>query len=380
MVLDYEMLKLAWWVLIGVLLIGFVITDGMDMGAGALIPFLGKTDEERRVIINTIAPHWDGNQVWLVTAGGAIFAAWPMVYAAAFSGFYFAMFLALFALFFRPVGFDYRSKIDDPRWRKSWDWGLFVGGAVPPLIFGIAFGNLLQGVPFYLDDLMRTHYDGGFFGLLNPFALLAGVVAVSMTIMHGASWLFMRADKVIADRARKVIWLAALVLIATFSLAGFWLWSSIDGYQIVSMPSTLANPNPLAKEVELVAGGWFANYIQYPWMIAAPTLAYAGALLALLMALVKRPALSFLGTSLAQTGVILTAGFSMFPFLMPSSINPNSSLTMWDATSSELTLTIMFWVAMIFVPIILSYTLWCYYKMWGRVTVDHVQANSHSLY
>jgi len=150
--LDYESLKLIWWVLVGVLLIGFAVTDGFDLGAAALMPFVGKTDSERRVVINTIAPHWDGNQVWLITAGGALFAAWPLVYAAAFSGFYWAMLLVLFALFVRPVGFDYRSKLTDPRWRQSWDWGLFVGGVVPSLVFGVAFGNLLLGVPFELDS------------------------------------------------------------------------------------------------------------------------------------------------------------------------------------------------------------------------------------
>jgi len=182
MILDYEVLKFIWWLLVGVLFIGFAVTDGMDMGVGTLLPFLSKKDEERRVIINTVGPHWDGNQVWLITAGGAIFAAWPAVYGAAFSGFYTAMLLVLFALFFRPVGFDYRSKIGDPSWRNAWDWGLFVGGAVPALIFGVAFGNLLQGVPFHLDDMLRAYYTGSFWGLLNPFALLAGVLSLAMLV------------------------------------------------------------------------------------------------------------------------------------------------------------------------------------------------------
>jgi len=172
---DYETLKLIWWVLISVLLIGFVITDGFDMGVGALLPVIGKTDEERRMMINSIAPHWEGNQVWLVLAAGAIFAAWPTVYATSFSGFYVAMMLTLFALFFRPVGFDYRSKLADSRWRSSWDWGIFAGSTVPPIVFGIAFGNLLQGVPFTLDVYLRSTYHGSFFGLLNPFALLVGI-------------------------------------------------------------------------------------------------------------------------------------------------------------------------------------------------------------
>ena len=168
MIFDYETLKMLWWLIIGVLLIGFAITDGMDMGVAMLLRLVGKTDSERRTVINTIGPHWDGNQVWFITAGGALFAAWPMVYAAAFSGFYFAMMLVLFALFFRPLGFDYRSKVDSKRWRNNWDWGLLAGSAIPALVFGVAFGNLFLGVPFNIDNLMRVSYQGSFFGLLNP--------------------------------------------------------------------------------------------------------------------------------------------------------------------------------------------------------------------
>lgn len=179
--MDYATLKLIWWLLVGVLLIGFALTDGFDMGATALLPFLGKTDDERRIVINTVGATWEGNQVWLITAGGAMFAAWPLVYAASFSGFYFAMLLVLFALFFRPVGFDYRSKRTDPRWRAGWDWGLFIGGFVPALVFGIAFGNLLQGVPFQFDSDLRVTYHGSFWALLNPFALLCGLVSLIMS-------------------------------------------------------------------------------------------------------------------------------------------------------------------------------------------------------
>lgn len=206
---DYETLKLVWWVLIGVLLIGFALTDGFDMGAMALMPFVGKTDNERRVAINTIAPHWDGNQVWFITAGGALFAAWPMVYAVAFSGLYWAMLLVLFALFCRPVGFDYRSKLENTRWRSAWDWALFVGGAVPALVFGVAFGNLFLGLPFQLDDMMRSSYHGSFFALLNPFALLCGVVSLSMLCAHGGAWLMMRTEGDLAARSRTATYLCA---------------------------------------------------------------------------------------------------------------------------------------------------------------------------
>jgi cytochrome d ubiquinol oxidase subunit II len=380
MILDYETLKLVWWLLVGVLLIGFVITDGFDMGAGALLPFLGKNDEERRVIINTVGPHWDGNQVWFITAGGAIFAAWPAVYAAAFSGFYVAMLLVLFALFFRPVGFDYRSKIDNPTWRTLWDWGLFAGGAVPALVFGVAFGNLLQGVPFQYDELLRPTYTGTFWGLLNPFALLAGVVSLSMLVMHGAVWLQLRAAEPIESRARRAAQIASLLLIVSFGSAGVWLAWGIDGYRILSMPDTAALPNPLAKTVEVAAGAWLANYDRYPWMLVAPVLGFAGALLTWLLASVRRAGLAFVSSSLAMAGVILTAGFSMFPFVMPSSTALSSGLTVWDAPSSHLTLTVMFWAAVIFVPIILAYTTWTYRAMWGKVTVEHIRANSHSAY
>lgn len=380
MILDYETLKLVWWLLVGVLLIGFVITDGFDMGACVLLPFLGKDDEQRRVIINTVGPHWDGNQVWFITAGGAIFAAWPAVYAAAFSGFYFAMLLVLFALFFRPVGFDYRSKISDLRWRNTWDWGLFISGSVPALVFGVAFGNLFLGVPFQHDEFLRPSYTGSFWALLNPFALLAGVVSLSMLVMHGAIWLQLRAEEIIAERARLAAQISALVLIITFSLAGLWIMLDINGYQIVSMPATDAMPNPLNKVVAIGDNSWMTNYSLYPWMMSAPILGLIAAGLTLLLAKARRPGLGFVTSALAMTGVILTAGFSLFPFVMPSSTQMNSSLTLWDASSSHLTLTVMFWAAVIFVPIILAYTVWTYRVMWGRVTVEQIRSNSHSVY
>ena len=380
MILDYETLKLVWWVLVGVLLVGFAIMDGMDMGVGALLPFLGRNDVERRVIINTVGPHWDGNQVWFITAGGAIFAAWPMVYAAAFSGFYFAMLLVLFALFLRPVGFDYRSKLEDPRWRNTWDWGLLIGSAVPVLVFGVAFGNLLQGVPFTFDGMMRPWYSGSFFGLLNPFALLAGIVSLSMIVLHGAVWLQLRADRPIADRARHAAQLAGLVFIAAFALAGVWLAFGIDGYQVVSAPDHGALPNPLHKEVAVAAGAWLHNYAQYPLTMAAPALGFGAAALSILLARAGRPGWAFVMTSLTQAGVIFTAGVSMFPFVMPSSTDPNSSLTLWDASSSHLTLNVMFIAAVVFVPIIIAYTTWNFYKMWRVVTVAEITEQSHLAY
>ena len=378
---DYETLKLVWWVLIGVLLIGFALTDGFDMGAMALMPFVGKTDNERRVAINTIAPHWDGNQVWFITAGGALFAAWPMVYATAFSGLYWAMLLVLFGLFCRPVGFDYRSKLDNPRWRGMWDWALFVGGAVPALLFGVAFGNLLLGLPFRLDEFMRPYYEGSFFALLHPFALLAGLVSLSMLCAHGGAWLMLRTDADLHQRSRLATRLCALVFLIAFVAAGAWLASGLPGFRLVGGFADLgAALNPLHKQVALDNAGWLANYRLYPPTIAAPLLGIAGGLLAALGAQLNRGGLAFLGSSLAIVGTICTAGFALFPFIMPSSIDPASSLTMWDAVSSRKTLGVMLAVACVFVPLILAYTLWCYLRMWGRLTDKTIEANPHGLY
>ncbi len=378
--LDYETLKLVWWLFIGVLLIGFAITDGFDMGVTAWLPFLGKTDDERRVIINSVGAVWEGNQTWLITAGGAIFAAWPFVYAAAFSGLYIALLLVLFALFFRPVGFDYRSKLPDPRWRNAWDWGLFVGGAVPALIFGVAFGNLLLGLPFHFDETLRVFYTGSFWALLNPFALLCGVVSLSMLMMHGAIYLELRTDGTVQARARKAALAAGTVCAVAFALAGVWLAAGIEGYRIVAIPDANSAFSPLAKTVEKAAGAWLSNYHQHAWMMAAPALGFVGIAMALQQGRAGRQGWAFLFSSVALAGIILTAGFSMFPFVMPSSTDPNSSLTIWDAVSSRKTLGIMLIVTLIFLPIILLYTSWVYRVLRGKVTVQSIQDNTHTAY
>ncbi len=377
---DYETLKLIWWLFVGVLLIGFALTDGFDLGVGSLLPFLGKSDEQRRVIINSIGPTWDGNQVWFITAGGALFAAWPMVYAAAFSGFYFALILVLFALILRPVGFDFRSKLPGARWRSFWDWGLFLGGAVPALVFGVAFGNLLLGVPFHYDDSLRSYYTGSFLGLLNPFALVTGVVSLSMLIMHGAVYLQMRTEGAINERAVRAATLFAGVFIAAFALAGVWLAFGVDGYRIIDISDPNDSLTPLTKTVEMATGAWLDNYSRYPWMIIAPALGFGGAGFAVVLSRAGRAGLAFVMSGLAVSGVILTAGLSMFPFVMPSSTEPAHSLTAWDATSSHLTLTWMFWAVVLFLPIIIGYTSWAFRVMRGKVTEARIREETHSAY
>jgi len=378
MILDYETLKLVWWLLIGVLLIGFVITDGFDMGAAVLLPLLGHSDEQRRGIINAVGPQWDGNQVWFIMVGGATVAAWPAVYGALSSGIYITLVLVLFALFSRPFAFGYRNRIRQPQWRYRWDWALFAGGAFPALVFGLAFGNLLLGLPFQYDDFLRPSYSGSFWDLLNPFALLCGVVSLSMLAMHGAAWLQLRADEPIESRAARAVRVAAVVLIVALAVAGLWVAYGIDGYRVVSIKDIAGAPDPTAKTVVAAAGAWLDNYERYPWMILAPAAAFAGAGLTLLLSALRRPGQAFAASALTMTGVILTAGFSMFPFILPSSIQPGSGLTIWDAASSRLVLTIMFWAAAVFVPLILIYTLWAYRALWGKAATQPVQDNSQS--
>ncbi|NVK54737.1 MAG: cytochrome d ubiquinol oxidase subunit II [Alteromonadaceae bacterium] len=377
--IDYEFLRVIWWVLVGVLLIGFAVTDGFDLGVGALLTLVGKTDADRRVMINTIGPHWDGNQVWLITAGGAIFAAWPMIYATAFSGFYLALALTLIALWMRPLGFDYRGKIANKQWRATWDWALFAGGIIPSLIFGVAFGNLFLGVPFSLDDTLKSTYEGGFFGLLMPFALLCGLVSVAMLLNHGSSWLQLKTDGELHRRARAVSVILSVATAALFIVAGVYLAIGVDGYVVTSVVDTQATSNPLTKTVEVEPGAWMNNYATYPWMIIAPLLGIGSAIACAIASYRGKSGLAFTSSALAIAGIILTAGFSMFPFLMPSSIMPNASLTMWDATSSLLTLQTMFIVACIFVPIVLAYTGYGFWVMRGRIKQADLN-KSHAIY
>ena len=379
-VFDYETLKLIWWAIVGILLVGFAILDGFDLGIGALLPFVGRTDAERRVMLNSIGPTWEGNQVWFITAGGATFAAWPLVYATGFSGFYVALIIVLFALILRPVGFDYRSKIVDPRWRNAWDWGIFVNGVVPSVVFGVAFGNLLLGVPFHFDGDQRVFYTGSFFELLNPFALLAGVVSLAMLTMHGGLYLQLRTEGAVRERAILAARLAGIVLLATFVAAGLWVAKGVDGYQIVSMPPADTSFLPSAKTVERLPSGWLHNYSKHPWTVIAPLAAVGATILALVTSALSRAVLAFVLSCVAVACVVLTAGFALFPFIMPSSSHPGHSLTVWDAVSSHKTLQVMFWAVPIFVPIILIYTAWVYRVMRGKVNEQRVRDGGPSMY
>ncbi|WP_024845613.1 cytochrome d ubiquinol oxidase subunit II [Paracoccus sp. APAP_BH8] len=351
--LTYETLRAIWWVL----LIGFAATDGFDLGVGMLLPFAGQTDPERRIVINTIGPVWEGNQVWLVLGSGAILAAWPPLYAVSFSGFYLAMFAILAALILRPVGFKYRSKRESARWRRNWDWALFIGGFVPSLIFGVAVGNLLLGVPFRLGSDLRIFYDGGFCGLPS----------VAMLAMHGAAWLVLKTSGPVAGRARRFGRWAAMATVLLYAAGGLALWLFVDGDRIAGAVDPNGPSNPLAKTVELAPGAWFANYAAHSWMLAAPAFGFLGALGVLWSLKTGREVRTLLLSKLAIFGIISSVGLSMFPFILPSSVMPGASLTVWDASSSHLTLFIMLVCTGIFLPIIATYAAWAYRVLWGKV-------------
>ena len=379
--IDYDTLRIIWWLLLGVLLIGFAVMDGFDLGTATLLPFVAKTDVERRVVINTVGPVWEGNQVWLILGGGAIFAAWPPLYAVSFSGFYLAMFAILAALILRPVAFKYRSKRDSQTWRNSWDRALFIGGFVPALILGVAVGNVLQGVPFRLNSDLRIFYDGTtLFEMLNPFALICGLLSVSMLVMHGGAWIVLKAEGPVADRARGFAKIAALATIVLFALGGIWVWLGIDGYRITSEIAAHGASNPHAKTVEKVTGVWFHNYATYPWMLIAPLLGFLGAIGGFLLLSARREVLTMLSTATSIFGIITTVGLSMFPFILPSSIDARSSLTVWDASSSHLTLFIMLVVTAFFLPLIVAYTTWVYRVLWGKVDEKAIRDDSGHAY
>ncbi|HXE17472.1 MAG TPA: cytochrome d ubiquinol oxidase subunit II [Stellaceae bacterium] len=377
---DYETLRVIWWALLGVLLIGIAVMDGFDLGSAILLPIIGRTDLERRIVINTVGPVWEGNQVWLILGGGAIFAAWPPLYAVAFSGFYLAMLLLLLSLILRPVGFKFRSEFEGTHWRNVWDGALFISGLVPALVFGVAFGNVLQGVPYRFDDMLRMTYEGSLIGLFNPFALLCGLVSIAMIVMHGATWLRVKTEAPLRDRAARAGAIAGAALIVLFLVGGVWA-ANLDGYAIARFAGTGAPSNPLTKDVTRAAGQLLANYGAHPWMLAAPIAAVAAAFIAAILSLRRIAAVAaFLSSAVAVAAVIATAGLSQFPFLLPSSLDPKSSLTVWDASSSRTTLAVMLAVTVVFLPIVSIYTGWVYRVMRGPVTAEQITKNSHSAY
>lgn len=391
--LEYETLRFIWWILLGVLLIGFAIMDGFDMGAAAVLRLVTERDIERRVVLETIEPVWEGNQVWLILGAGAIFAAWPFVYAVAFSGLYVAMFLVLAALILRPVGFGFRNKLENETWRSVWDWALVAGGVIPPFVFGVAFGNIFVGLPFRFDSALRMTYEGGFLDLFTPFPIIAGFLAVAMMTLHGCVYLGIKTDGQIRTKAVQIAGLASVAIVILFASGGLFLAYGIDGYVVTAGIDPSGPSNPLVKTVTRLQEGWFTNfvgtaweyhkqvffgdYLGHGWELILPILGFIGALAAAQLVRFGGGRLAFIASSVSITGIICTAAAALFPFLLPSSLDPNSSLTVWDASSSRLTLFIMLLATVIFMPVIIVYTSIVFRVLRGKVTLQQVADSDH---
>ncbi|PTB22047.1 cytochrome d ubiquinol oxidase subunit II [Trinickia symbiotica] len=374
----YLVFKLIWWALLGVLLMGLATMVGMDMGVGALLRFVGRTDTERRVALNTIAPHWDGNQVWFVLGGGAVFAAFPLLYATAFSGLYVVMLLLLWTMIVRPLGFEFRSKLPYATWRNVWDWALVVSGVVPMFVYGAAMGNMLLGVPFHFDWDLTSFYTGSFLSLLNPFAILCGLLALSLSIYMGGVMLIGRSEPgALQQRARRAASIAIVVALLLFAIGGVWV-SQLSGYQLLQAPAPGAAQTPLQQTVRLAAGAWLDHYRHAPILWLVPALGFSAMMFGFLMVRANRSTLAWWSGALAWIGVIGSVGASMFPFLMPSSSDPSQSLTIWNAVSSRTTLIWMAGWAGVFMPAILAYTSWAFYVMRGKVKAGHVASDPHA--
>ena len=374
---TYLILKVLWWLLLGVLLMGLAIMVGMDMGVGTLLCYVGRTDTERRVALNIIGPHWDGNQVWFILGGGAIFAAFPLIYATAFSGLYVVMLLLLWSMIVRPLGFEYRSKLPSAGWRNVWDWTLFLSGFLPMVIYGAAIGNMFRGVPFHFSWDMTSYYTGSFISLFNPFAILTGLLSLSLSIFMGGAMLMGRGEGALYERARSAVTLGGISAVVLFTIGGVWV-ANMQGYQIITAPDPGAAQTPLQQTATLADGAWLSNFRNHAILWLVPALGYAGMILGVLAARANKATTAWWLGALAWIGVIGTAGTALFPFMMPSSSNPSQSLTVWNSISSELTLSWMTGWAIVFVPLILWYTSWAFYVMRGKVKGEAVEADDHA--
>ena len=330
-------LNILWFILIAVLYTGFFILEGFDFGVGMLLPFVAKEDNERRAVINTIGPHWDANEVWLITAGGATFAAFPHWYATLFSGFYVALFLLLVGLIIRGVAFEFRSKDDSPRWRSTWDWALFTGSFLGALLFGVAFANLTRGLP--IDETMT--YTGGFWYLLNPYSLLGGLFSVALFLLHGSLFLSLKTTDALQARVEKLtakLWIAAIVLAVLMFGASFVF---VDGF---AGRLGIALIVPILGLAALAVSYFFSRQEKFGW--------------------------AFVMTVAAIALTMVTHFVSLFPNVMLSTTDPAFSLTVYSASSSVYTLRLMSIVALIFLPILLGYQAWTYWTFRKRVTAD----------
>ncbi|PIZ04112.1 MAG: cytochrome d ubiquinol oxidase subunit II [Gammaproteobacteria bacterium CG_4_10_14_0_8_um_filter_38_16] len=379
---EYEFLKIAWWLIIGGVLMIYAATAGFDAGITMYMPFL-RSETDRRTVLNVSAPTWDGNLTWIVFAGGGLFVVWPSVYSLAFSGMYAALLCILFTTFLRPPGYEYRNKIDSATWRKTWDWALFISGLVPVFVFGVAMGNCFLGFPFHIDhNTYRQFWSGDFWDLLSPYALLSGAVSVLMVSMHGSTLLQRRTEGHLRKLAFKVHLITAILLLIGFTASGLLLMYNIIGYKLISIAAD-PTQHQLSNVVHSGIGYWIQTYDQYPWKYLAPVVAYAGIIESLWAAYYGWYTTAFWASCFAVGGIVGTAGATLFPFLMPSSTHPNESLMIWNASSSQYALNVMLYVGVVLLIIILGYKIFAYHTIWGKkptLSADDIEKNKHTFY
>jgi len=329
-------LNTLWFVLIAILYVGYFVLEGFDFGVGILLPFIGRTDSQRRMVINTIGPHWDGNEVYLITAGGATFAAFPQWYATLFSGFYLPLFLMLVGLILRGVALEFRSKDENKVWRAFWDWAIFAGSLIPAFLWGVALTNFLKGVPI---DASMNYTGAGFWELLSPYALLGGVLAVGLFTLHGAVFLSLKTSPDFAENVRRLawrLWIPVLCVLVAFIITTYF--ATDIAFRLGINPG----PVPISAVLALVLVGYFIRNKWTGW--------------------------AFILTSLSILMITVTLFLNLYPQVMISSLNPAWSLDIYNAASSQYTLRVMSFVALIFVPLVLVYQGWTYWVFRRRVT------------
>lgn len=379
---NYEALQVIWWMIIGMMLVVYATTAGFDLGVAMIMPFF-RQEMDRRILLNTSAPVWDGNNTWLIFIGGALFVVWPVVYSTLFSGLYAALLLVLWTFALRPPGYDYRSKLESHTWRRFWDTALFISAFCSAGAFGLIFGNCFIGFPFYFDPItMRSFWQGNFGDLLNGFSLLCAACSILMVLSHGSMYIQRRTEGPIRERARWLHLIFSVLLLIGFTCAGIILATHLSGYELVSSP---AQPTiePLKNVVSQGTGMWLAQWSTHPWKYYGPLLAYLGILMALFCNYHRWYATGFWASVFGVGGIIATAGFTLFPFLAPSSIQPAQSLTVWNAVSSQYALNIMLYVGVVILMIILAYKIFCYYSLWHAkktITEQDVKDNPHTFY
>lgn len=363
---DYATLKVIWWGLMSLIVIAYAITGGADIGVNLLLPIIGKNDDERRTILSTIGPTWEGNQVWLITLGAGAFAIWPVAYATIFSSMYLAFMLVLFLLILRPPGFDYRDKLNFAVWRRIWDVALFSTGIGLAFCFGLVVGNFFTGIPFHFDEDLRATYTGHFITLFSPCAILFGIVSVCLLSVQGALFLQYKLPEKFYNATNKVIKFFCIGYVVFFIVTGFYLLS-MPGYIVKTIPDLSTIFIVTEKIVEQKIGGWFTNYMLYKWLWFFPIFALVGCILTIHLAQQKKDVKALIIHSLVIACTVLTAAIALFPFVMPSSSVYNHGLTIWDIASSKLTLEWALFAVIIFLPIILLYTGWVYKVTRGKV-------------